>query len=391
LVFLLANNFIFGQSVKEKLTIVNSVKLASRNFNYQINFKNKLDYFIIPVKIDTILYEYIFDTGGYNTVTSDIMKKHNLPTLLETEVGSSNKIKSKIKISKIPLLQIGGVKFQDVGVFNFDFNESPVINCFTNGGLIGKSLIHQAVWNIDYKNSIIKVSDNILDFPLLNDSKKIKIELDKTLNPFFYVLINGKQEKFLLDFGFGGLISLTERTASALNLKNVLEIEGEGNISANGVVKEKSFIAAIDKISFGGINLKNQIAYYSKSNNLNLIGSELTKYFIVTLNFKDKELVLTPYNDNENNFETFGFSVNISDSKLYINTIFNGLNAQKNGLLINDELISINGILLSNISVCDSYFLVNEILHNAREILLEIKRGEERKELRILKEKPFNK
>ncbi len=388
---MLANNFIFGQSVKEKLTIVNSVKLASRNFNYQINFKNKLDYFIIPVKIDTILYEYIFDTGGYNTVTSDIMKKHNLPTLLETEVGSSNKIKSKIKISKIPLLQIGGVKFQDVGVFNFDFNESPVINCFTNGGLIGKSLIHQAVWNIDYKNSIIKVSDNILDFPLLNDSKKIKIELDKTLNPFFYVLINGKQEKFLLDFGFGGLISLTERTASALNLKNVLEIEGEGNISANGVVKEKSFIAAIDKISFGGINLKNQIAYYSKSNNLNLIGSELTKYFIVTLNFKDKELVLTPYNDNENNFETFGFSVNISDSKLYINTIFNGLNAQKNGLLINDELISINGILLSNISVCDSYFLVNEILHNAREILLEIKRGEERKELRILKEKPFNK
>ena len=52
----------------------------------------------IQVKIDTGSYEYIFDTGGYNTVTSKIMENANLPSLMEVEVGSSNKIKSKIKI-----------------------------------------------------------------------------------------------------------------------------------------------------------------------------------------------------------------------------------------------------------------------------------------------------
>lgn len=382
-------SFLFAQSPKEQLSIANSAKLVTKNFYDEIHFTDKLGYFTIQIKIDNNTYEYIFDTGGYNTVTSKIMESAKLPSLMEVEVGSSNKIKSKIKLSKIPLLQIGKAQFENVGVFNFDFSSSPVINCYTNGGLIGKSVIGEAVWQIDYKKSVIRVSDNIANMPNLDNSEKIKIELDKTLNPFLKIMINGKQEKFMLDFGNGGLLSLTEKTASSLKSTNVLTIEGEGEISANGVVRENTYVTLLENLTIGKSELKNKVAYYSKSNNYNVLGSELAKYFIITLNFKDKELILTPYADIVNSYETFGFNINLDSNKIYVSKLFNNLNAQKSGLELNDEIININNKELSDFSICDRYFNVNRILKTEKEIFLRVKRGEDRKEFRIAKEKPF--
>ncbi|AOW10621.1 hypothetical protein EM308_14585 [Flavobacterium gilvum] len=382
-------SFVFGQSKKEQLSIVNSAKLTSKNFYDEIPFSDKLGYFTIQVKIDTSSYEFIFDTGGYNTVTSKIMENSKLLSLMEVEVGSSNKIKSKIKLSKVPLMQVGKAQFEDVGVFNYDFSFSPAINCYTNGGLIGKSVIREVVWQIDYRKSVIRVTDNLANMPNLDKSEKIKIELDKTLNPFLKLMIDGKQERFMLDFGYGGLISLTEKTASSIKPTNILTIEGEGSISANGIVKEKTYAASLKNIKIGKSELKNKVAYYAKSNNYNLLGSELTKYFIVTLNFKDKELILTPYSDTENDFETFGFNINLDSNKIYVSKLFKGLNAQKVGLLLNDEIIKINDKHLSEFSLCDSYFTLNNILSTEKEILLQIKRGEEQKEFRIAKQKLF--
>lgn len=388
-ILLLTKSFVFGQSAKEQISIANSAKLVSKNFYDEIPFSDKLGYFTIQVNIDTISYEYIFDTGGYNTVTTKIMDNAKLPSLMEVEVGSSNKIKSKIKLSKVPLLQIGKAQFENVGVFNFDFSTSPVINCYTNGGLIGKSVIGEAVWQIDYKKSVIRVSDNLAKMPNLDNSEKIKIELDKTLNPFLKLTINGKEEKFMLDFGFGGLISLTEKTASSIKSANKLTIEGEGNIGANGVLNEKTYVNLLETLTIGKSELKNKVAYSSKSNNYNLLGSELTKYFIVTLNFKDKELILTPFADTENSFETFGFNINMDSNKIYVSKLFNGLNAHKIGLLLNDEIINVNGKQLNEFSLCERYFYLNKILRTEKEILIQVRRGEVQKEFRIEKQKPF--
>lgn len=391
IILYLTNFFVFGQTAKEQLSIANAAKLLSTNFYDEIPFTDKLGYFTIQVKIGTNSYEYIFDTGGYNTVTSAIMLKENLATLMEVEVGSSNKIKSKIKLSKIPLLQIGQAQFEDVGIFNFDFTASPVINCYTNGGLIGKSVIREAVWQIDYRKSVIRVSDNLAKMPNLENSQKLKIELDKTLNPFLYFMINGRREKFMLDFGYGGLLSLTEKTALNLESKNTVTIEGEGSIGANGVLQERTYINLLENLYIGKTELKNQIAYYAKSNNYNLLGSELTKYFIVTLNFKEKELILTPYNTVKYNFETFGFNINIDERKMYVSKLFGGSGAEKVGLMINDEIVSINGKQLNGFALCDSYFNLNKILGIEKNIIIQIKRGEQQKEFKMQKQSPFSK
>ena len=42
----------------------------------------------------------------------------------------------------------------------------------------------------------------------------------------------------VLDYGFGGFISMTEKTAGSILKRDVVEIAGEGTIGANGITDE---------------------------------------------------------------------------------------------------------------------------------------------------------
>lgn len=376
----------FGQSPKEQLKIANAANAGLTDFYEEISFTDKGGYFIIPVTIGSQTYDYIFDTGGYNTVTTDIMIKNMLPELMKVSVGSSNQIKSKIILSKIPRLNVGDVPFTDVGVFNFDFNEAPVIKCYTNGGLLGKGVIKQAVWQIDYPNKIIRVADKLEKMPNLGNSVKLKVELDKVLNPFIQVEIDGRNQKFMLDFGFGGFISLTEKTASEYKFASTIETNGEGAIGANGVSKESMYISRLTKIRIAGQSLDNQVAFYAKSNNYNLIGSEIANYFILTLNFKEKELILTPINETPiDPFKSFGIDMSMNEKEIYINRIYKGFSGEKEGILLNDKVISLNKFTVDNMNLCGSFFKFRDTLHQADSLHIKIMRGNVEKEFKLQK------
>jgi len=389
--FLLAHSFAFSQSAKEQLAVVNSAKLVSEGFYDELPFQDKFGYFTIQARIDTATYEYIFDTGGYNSVTSRVMQNANLPSLLEVEVGSANQLKSKIKLSRIPLLQIGKASFQDVGVFNFDFPASPIINCYTNAGLIGKSVIREAIWQIDYRQSVIRVSDRMENMPSVEKGQKIKIRLDKVFNPYLKLSVNGRQQEFLFDLGYGGLLSMNEKTAASFAFQQTVAIAGEGLVGANGVTKEKAYIAALRSVAVGGKELKNQVAYYAPSNKYNLVGSDLAKHFIITMNFKEGYMILTPYEGTESAepLQTFGFGVNIKDGKLYVSNLYEDSTTQRAGLLLDDELVAVNGQQLAGLSECSRYMFVKSITKKHNEITIQVKRGAEQKEFSLTKQTSF--
>lgn len=284
------------------------------------------------------------------------MTENELQALMKVMVGSSNQIKSEIRLSKIPQLKVGDVSFSDVGVFNFDFDASPIIQCYTNGGLLGKGVIRQAVWQIDYQHKIIRLADRIEKMPNLEHAVKLKVELDNVLNPFIEVEINGRKQKFLLDFGFGGLISLTEKTTKQYAFSNTIETYGEGAVGANGIQQESMYISPLTTVRIGNQILNNQVAFSSRSDNYNKIGSALARHFIVTLNFKDKELVLTPIQSlSSESFKSFGIDINSNGSEVYISRIYKGLDGEKKGIKLKDSVIAINGITVDSTNLCGSY------------------------------------
>lgn len=369
----------YGQSAKEQLAIVNSGDLAAKDFYEEITYEDRFGYLIVPVTIGDGNYEYIFDTGGYNTLTSEIMDSNQLTPVMEVQVGSSNQLKSKVVIAKIPVLSLSGVEFTNVGAFNFDFDDSPQITCYTNGGLIGKSVIEKAIWQINAIDKKITVTDDIGKLQHLDNAFRIRVSLDKTLNPFIKAKINGKTETFLLDFGYGGLLSLTEKTGRKYAAPNTVEIEGEGAVGANGVVHETTYLTPLQRFSIGDAHTGRQVAYHAASNNYNLIGSELTKYFIVTLNFRDRELYLTPIAEAHlpDPVSTFGFDLNRSEQGIYVSKLFKGLSADQAGLRLNDTILSVNDDALDGYSYCDFYLHIKRLFNEADEIRLGVKRENE--------------
>jgi predicted aspartyl protease len=385
-IFVSLTVYCFGQSPKEQLKIANAANVGLTDFYQEISFTDRGGYFIIPVTIGSQTYDYIFDTGGYNTVTTDIMTKNMLPELMKVSVGSSNQIKSEIILSKIPRLKVGDVQFTDVGVFNFDFNEAPVIKCYTNGGLLGKGVIKQAVWQIDYHNKIIRLADNLEKMPNLKNSVKLKVELDRVLNPFIQVEIDGRNQKFMLDFGYGGFISLTEKTANEYQFANSIETYGEGTIGANGVNKESMYVSRLKTVKIAGQSLANQVAFHSKSNNYNLIGSELARYFIVTLNFKEKELILTPFSETPvDQFNSFGVDMNMNGKDIYISRLYKGLSGDVNGIKLNDTLVSVDKLSVDTANLCDSFFKIRDMLYQADSLNMKVKRDNEEMEFKLKK------
>lgn len=381
----------FGQSAKEQLNIINSVTLNTTDFFEEIPFHNKFGYFIIPVNIGDAIYDYIFDTGGYNTITSEIMNSNKLPSLMEVNVGSSNQLKSTIALTKVPSVTIGNIDFKDIGALNFDFDQSPQITCYTNGGLIGKSVINKAVWQINSKDQKMILTDDISKLNHLDNAIKIKVSFDKTLNPFIKAKLNGKTKTFMLDFGYGGFISLTEKDGKKLSSNNTVEIEGEGSVSANGIVNESMFAKDLERFEIGKFNIPNQAAYYIKSNNYNLIGAGITKHFIVTLNFKDSELLLTPIH-NEDAIKpttTFGFDLNRNEDGIYVSKLYKGLSAEKEGLQLNDIVISINNKTFKDKPYCDFYDYANACLKADAAIQLTVLRDGKSVQLTIARKQLF--
>ncbi len=385
---------LFGQTAKEQLAIVNAAQITTSEFYQEIPYLNKFGYVIIPVTIGLKTYQYIFDTGGYNTITSQIIADNSLPELMQVEVGSANQIKSKIALTKIPRLTLGDLQITDVGALNFDFLDSPAINCYTNGGLFGKSIIKNAVWQINAQEGTIIVTNNADKLSNLDNAIRIKVKLDKVYNPFIKAKINGKTYTFLLDFGFNGLLSLTQKDGVALKSNAAVEIIGEGAAGANGILKESTFITPIKDFTIGKQQLTNKFAYYAKSNNYNLIGAGITQYFVVTLNFKENELYLTPISPNQEQPEkkesSFGFSLNQNDQGIYVSSLFKAGGAAKTGLQLNDIILSINNVIFDNKPYCEFYDYFKALLDKDDPIILEVKRGNSIEKLQIKKTTMFN-
>ncbi|WP_340066791.1 PDZ domain-containing protein [Ascidiimonas aurantiaca] len=387
LILLFIINSIYGQSAGETLQIINSANLSDVDFYKEIPFEDRFGYFIIPVTIGNDTYEYIFDTGGYNTITSWAMEKNGIATIYEVEVGSVNSVKSKTGLTKIPELTIAGLNFREVGALNFDFHEAPRIKCYTNGGLIGKGIIKNAIWQIDYQTKNIIVTDRLDKLTHIDGSFRIKVKLDKTFNPFITLKINGKKESFLLDLGYGGFISLTEKTGQKYANDKVVTIVGEGSIGANGVIQEESSVILLDNLEIGKQTILAQEAYYTPSNNYNLIGSELAKHFIITLNFQNKEMYLKPLTNpySKQGRTTFGFKLNRNDHGVYVSQIQKNSVAEKAGMELEDKVRSINGILLETLEYCDFYFKTLKVLKGNTPIEIEVLQNGTWKTLKIEK------
>jgi hypothetical protein len=382
----------FAQKPKDVLKLINTVHTINKSFYYEIPFEYRNNHIILKVKIGNELYDYVFDTGGYNDITDSIQAKNSFPVLTKQTVGSANRLKSSVNIVKVDSLSIGELVFKDVAALQMNFDNSPSM-CGINGAIIGASIIKNLSWRIDFSQKIIIVTDDFPKLPSLPKTVKVPVTFNERLMPYIEAKLDGRTDKFMFDLGSSTLINLTDQTAKKYTKdKELIEIFGGAVEGGNGIIKMPIHIFKASSFEIGNTAMyTNKPVVFTKLSNENLIGNPIIKDYVVTLNFKENELYLSPISDPKtiNGWNSFGLNIDYKTNKLLVTTIFNGLPAQKAGVNINDEILTINEQPVACYNFCDCKLTIDNLLQSNSTITLGIKNGDKVKLIKLTKEKIY--
>lgn len=336
-------------------------------FSAEFPFELVDELIIVKVAIRGQLYDFILDSGGLNLVSKEVAQELGLKAEFSRKFDGSQKGKTKIDFLTLDNLTIAGVDFQETNIGIMDFSPMNKTGCYNFQGMIGPSLMQNAIWEIDYQNQIIKISDNSNVTDISSIGQKIDFEVNNLMQPRTTVNINGQQKTVKIDLGSSGGINIkvAQKDFNQLNdSPDKKVVQGYGRyskaISGYGDPLTTKF-ARINNVSIGTIMNADELVLF-KTNGSSTIGNQFFKNYRVIFNWVEKEMVLIPNSDIQPTaLQNFGFKPIFKDNRPAIGFIYANSSAAKVGLNIDDEIIAINGMALQNRSKSDWCAVKNEL------------------------------
>jgi predicted aspartyl protease len=246
--------------------------IDSDSFHYQGNFTTIKSVIVLPVEINGVVKNFLFDTGADVTlVQRDTIKGST------AKVGGATNRNMKLGKEIIGSIKIGDINFVDTYGMNGDFvGLKEQVPDF--GGIIGQPIISKANWLIDYPNKRLEISSKHLI-----DSKytvlKIKKENGK---PYINLTIDGSDYKVLIDLGSSSAFTIPEgsKLAEKLLQKNDF-MENEREVyTIGGLQKTKEKTGNIATVLLDGVEFRNVDATIRYTSQLR-IGNDFFKEHIL--------------------------------------------------------------------------------------------------------------
>lgn len=364
-------------SVRNK--ILTSGEVKQEDFLAEIPFNFEYGLPIIKVKIDEIEYNFLVDTGAPTVLSPELYKTLKLKRMTTSKVVGSEGNRQKENLVLIENIKIDTISFDNIGAVIVDFSNTVEINCLNLDGIIGSNLMSLAIWEFDYSNQKIR---------LTNSRNKLNIDQDSyVLNfqpagmqgtPKVDIYINNKKaEGITFDTGSNSdfSVNLSEFNDVVSNAKNI-ETFGSSSTGIYGKgVDRKSLFSKVNSIKLGTLNLQNQILEFEE-NASRTLGNKFLQNYKVVIDWNLNQIDLSSISDFDNSqLNTFGFHYKVLDKKLYVGTIYKNSEAEQKGLQINDEISAINELDLTNLSEEDlCNFLYNNLLKEKNNIRIDILR-----------------
>ena len=359
--------------------IMNSGEIKQENFITEIPFNFEYGLPIIKIKINEIEYNFLVDTGAPTVLSTELYKSLNLKSLTTSGVQDSSGNEKEENYVLIDNIKIDNINFQNIGAISTDFNKVFEIKCLNLDGIIGSNLMSLAIWEFDYAAQTITITNNRNNLNIDKKSDVLSFKPKKNQGiPKVDVFINNKKAK-RITFDTGSTsdfsMSLIEFSDVVLNSEN---IETFGN-SSTGIygkgADRKSLYSKVNSIKLGTINLQNQILNF-EVNASRTIGNKFLKNYKVVIDWNLNQINLTKIsNYDSSQLNNFGFGYKIQNKKLYVGTIFKKSEAEKKGIQINDEIIAINELNVTNLTdedLCN--FIFNDITKEGENIKIDILR-----------------
>ena len=349
--FILLTANIFAQNIG-----LNIGETKSVNYFEESDFEFIKDKIIVPVEIQGLTYKFILDTGAPNIISQEINELIN-PKLLKTiPITDASGKKENLNVVSVEKLKFGNITFENTATLVYDLNSNPIFQCFGIDGFIGSNMLRNSIVQIDLEQKKIRLTDDNKKLSLINkNSSKIEL-IGSQSSPYLWIKIKGKddgKEQVLIDTGMGGLYNISHRNYNVFEKEKIFNVigesEGASSVSLFGDVPLNNHLRLhLPLLKINGLKIENCLTNTTNDNN-SKIGSQLLKYGVMTIDFKNKRFYLNPLSEKVNiEKPEFNFSKTLKNGKLIVGFVWD--NELKKKISYGDEILEING---EKIEICD--------------------------------------
>jgi len=309
-------------------------------------------------------YTFILDTYAPCMVRESLIQSIPLDTLDLTEQMGKQLEGTMMKplFPKYRTISLGEVVFKDIGSMVMREDEdNPFVQVLENG-LIGANLLKCCIWQFNFQEMKIVITDKIDKLDHLIDAIRVPFKpISVQQSPNIQVTLND-EDRIEVQFDTGNKGFLTLSSASLLALVDSGDAVALHRRSISPVKKpdtdiETYHLAKLKSLKIGEKTFNDlPVGVYRIQDEKNAtrgnIGIEFMKHFIVTIDWPENQIYLAPVEDREmkHNIRTFGLTYGYFDGAMRVASIYGASDAEKKGIKIGDHVVQINGQRVDDLS-----------------------------------------
>ncbi|WP_299779201.1 retropepsin-like aspartic protease [uncultured Formosa sp.] len=354
LLLILASCFLVNCSAIKRLKTVTQGEVKQDQYFEEIPFRYVKNQIILDVYIDGKNYPFIFDTGNditmidYSIIESINLKSNNV----NGDISDVNGISKESTYYTIADLKIGNINFLNTGAYTSDLSYLyQFLGKDNYVGIIGSNLMRKAKWQIDYKNKILRIANNIDAFHISPNAYNFNTKSGKYGDAEIKIKLNTFEDLFTFDTGYSGNISTKTATLNTLNTIPYISATGVNSIGANGILTSTDYSALLDLELLDNLKIKDQLVTFSE-NGSNIIGNTFFEHFTVTLDWSNEVFYLDqnkPIKANIISEYQVLFHPNYLTNKIIVYGYKNDYPLE-NPIEIGTQILTINGVNVSGLN-----------------------------------------
>lgn len=304
-IYLITLILINSCSVSKAAKYLKEGKTDQENYKVTFPFEMKNGWIIVPVEIKNKTYKFLLDTGTPTLVSKELAESLNMKVIDSVNASDVYNNSQQNNYTRIETIGIGTIDFIETVALINDFNATPMWASLNVDGFIGASLMQHAIWDIDFDQKQITITDNESNLSLPEEVIENKLFIGVAGIPSIACKINGKKVwNFPVDFGYNGdiVIPFSEFKKQTEN-GEILDFKKSNTQSIGIYGKEnttrESYTGIINEIEFGNSTLKNE-KVYSEQYLSRRFGLDFFRNYRVILNWNSKKIKLIENEKNNN-------------------------------------------------------------------------------------------
>jgi hypothetical protein len=322
--------------------------VREKGFYREITFEESLGLPIVEVEIEGEKYRFLFDTGAPNAISRKLQEKFNYRRISRQLMRDSQGAYVWADYVKLEELKLGEVAFRGLTVFVADLDQNPAINCLRLDGIIGSPLMRHVIWQVDFTDKRIRLTDEIWRLSYYRPDRAVTFNTDDQ----FSVKLDYKTDKteiknLKVDYGSTSALTISADGMDKLVKEHRLDAEvfrfdgfRQGGLFGDVVTDDRKYSRTSGTLA--GVELQN-VPTKTGSKGAGLIGTEILRDFIVTMNFPEQKIHFYPVNDSHAKSKSYGLVLGWTGAETYVQSVVEKSLAANAGLSPGDIVVQING------------------------------------------------